>query len=281
VASRNVLQEALLGKYGFEAYRRIGVRTVAGWLESEVLEIISVLDAAQRSMNVSGAVAEIGVHHGRLFIGLNLLRSPAERAIAIDLFAQQERNVDSSGKGDLEVFLRNVCRWSSSDGLVVHEGDSTELAGEKLRELAGGPVRFFSVDGGHTKAIVLSDLKLAESAVAPAGVVIVDDVFNEQWPGVATGTLQYMGDGGQLVPFAIGLNKVFLCSCDYSQRYREALQRSFGTRYLLSVRRSEFAGHDVIVIARAPKSIRYLASRNPTAKALYRRFKGGSRADLA
>jgi hypothetical protein len=50
-------------------------------------------------MGITGNVAEIGVHHGRLFILLYLLTSPDERALAVDLFSGQERNIGSSGHG--------------------------------------------------------------------------------------------------------------------------------------------------------------------------------------
>ena len=48
-------------------------------------------------------------------------------------------------------FENNVKLWSSMDGVIVHQGDSTKLEPAKLRELAGGDIRFFSVDGGHTR----------------------------------------------------------------------------------------------------------------------------------
>ncbi|MFM8857496.1 MAG: class I SAM-dependent methyltransferase [Actinomycetota bacterium] len=235
--------------------------------------MLAVLDSVQRSKGVSGAVAEIGVHHGRLFIGLNLLRRDTERAVAIDVFGEQELNTDMSGKGDLSIFLRNVRRWSTTDGVAIHQGDSTQLTAAQLGEAAGGAIRLFSVDGGHTESTVLNDMKLAESTLAPGGVVIADDVFNEQWPGVSTGTLRYMAEGGLLVPFAIGFNKVFFCSPNYAAAYRDSLHRRFDKRYLVFVKLSEFALHEVLIIARVPRRPRSLVARNQTARALYRHMK--------
>ena len=39
-------------------YRRFGQRLVGGWLAPEVLEVLSVLNKAQNSKSVTGAVAE-------------------------------------------------------------------------------------------------------------------------------------------------------------------------------------------------------------------------------
>lgn len=257
---------------GFEIYRRLGTHLVDGWLASEVLEILEVLDSAQRSKGVSGAVAEIGVHHGRLFIGLKLLQQSNGHSVAIDLFGDQERNIDNSGKGDLGRFRRNVLRWSSLDGLAIHEGDSTKLTADKLRELALTGIRLFSVDGGHTDGIVFSDMNLAEVTLAQGGIVIADDVFNQEWPGVSTGTLRYLAEGGRLVPFAIGFNKVFFASQEYSDSYQETLRSNFHKRYLTFVKSTDFAGHAVLYIGRVPRQPRKLLGRNDTAKQMYRRI---------
>ena len=88
-----------------------------------------------------------------------------------------------------------------------------------------GPVRLFSVDGGHTADITASDLALAEASLCPGGIVILDDYFNEAWPGVSEGATRYLGAGtSTLVPVAIGGNKfVFTNSKELAGKYREAL----------------------------------------------------------
>ena len=196
-------------KRTFERYSNVGYRFVSGFLEPGNLPVLKVLDDAQRARNVAGAVAEIGVHHGRLFIPLHLLQRGTGKSVAIDLFGDQELNIDKSGNGNLDKFTDNVALWSTTDGLVLHQGDSTKLEPAVLTEKAGGPIRFFSVDGGHTAEIVYSDMRLAEETLAEGGIVIADDIFNQQWPGVAVGTLKYLDDGAKLAPFAIGFNKVY------------------------------------------------------------------------
>jgi hypothetical protein len=67
-----------------------------------------------------------------------------------------------------------------------------------------------------------------------AGAVVVDDAFNADWPGVMTGLFQWYytsagtkgagaGDDvaaeAELVPFAIGFNKVVMCRPDMHAAY--------------------------------------------------------------
>lgn len=250
-----------------QTYRRVGHRFVTGFLQSEVLLVLETLDAAQTTAGVSGSVAEIGVHHGKLFLGLHLLRRGDERSLAVDLFGDQDQNVDSSGKGDEQKFRANVALWASDEGLVVHQGDSTQLTADEVTDLAGGSIRFFSVDGGHTAEIVRSDMALAEASLVDGGVVIADDVFNQRWPGVAVGTLQYIEDGATLVPFAIGFNKVFFTQPANAPRYRSALESAFARRARLTTTDSTFAGQPVTLLIR--ESATDLLRKSETARTAY------------
>jgi hypothetical protein len=185
----------------------------------------------------------------------------------LDIFGDQELNVDGSGHGDYEKFANNVKLWSSLDDVVVHQGDSTKLEPAKLRELAGGDIRFFSVDGGHTDEIVYSDMKLAEATLTEGGIVIADDVFNEYWPGVATGTLRYLSDGAKLAPFLIGFNKVFFTHPEYSEFYRGEVSSALSGKLLLATATSEFAGHDVALVA--PQGAKDILRKSQLARTLY------------
>jgi hypothetical protein len=255
---------------GFDAYRVLGHRRVAGYTESGAIGLLKEIDAAQRKAGIGGPIAEIGVHHGQLFIAMKLLQRPGESAVAIDLFDNQAANIDKSGEGDLGRFLQNVDRWSTRDGLVIHSGDSTKVKPGDISELK--EVRLFSVDGGHTEEIVLSDMRLAEETLAEGGVVIADDVFNQQWPGVAVGTVHYLEQGGALVPFYIGYNKVLFAHRSYAERYRRDIDDAYRGRTLTAVFASVFGGHDVGVLVPVPKRPADIARRSETVRAVYHRL---------
>lgn len=254
---------------GFTRYRFVGHRAVQGWLQPEVLTVLQAIDSTQRAGGVTGSVAEIGVHHGKLFIALHLLQRAGERSLAIDVFGDQDLNIDNSGKGDMAIFRSNVERWSSLDGVVTHQGDSTQLTADTLLDRAGSPVRLFSVDGGHTEQIVLSDMRLAEASLAQGGVVIADDVFNPQWPGVAVGTLRYLDHGGRLAPFIIAFNKVLFAEPEYCSKYRSAVEAAFAGRRLVEPYASVYQGHDVGVLLRVPRTPRQVLRRSEVARSIY------------
>lgn len=199
--------------------------------------------ARQRSIGVAGGVAEIGVHHGKLFILLYLLGHSSEKAVAIDLFEDQHLNIDSSGSGDLAKFSRNLDRHADSTRLVLHKGNSMDLSRPGLMRLAEGPLRFVSVDGGHTADITVHDLGTAEAAIAGGGIIVVDDVFNEQWPGVGDGVRRYFERRRDLVPFAIGANKTYFCRPSHRDIYRDAAVAA-----ARSVTATEFLGHPVALL---------------------------------
>jgi len=195
---------------------------VDGWLRTEAALAIHALVERQRALGVDGGVAEIGVHHRKLFILLYLLSRSPEPAVAIDLFDDQHLNVDLSGSGDLRKFRRNLERHADSSRLVLHQGSSLDLAATDLIRLGNGRLRMISVDGGHTAEITAHDLAIASEALAEGGIIVVDDVFNEQWPGVADGVQRHFVRRPNLVPFAIGANKTYFCRPSHREAYRDA-----------------------------------------------------------
>lgn len=224
-------------------YVRRGNFFVDGWLLTDAAVTICVLSQRQREMGVEGGAAEIGVHRGKLFILLYLLSRAPEKAVAIDVFEDQHLNVDSSGRGDLNIFRANLERHADSERLVVHKGTSLAVTGADVLGLAGGRVRLFSIDGGHTEEITANDLAIADDALAEGGIIVVDDVFNEQWPGVTNGVHRYFARRPNLVPFAVGGNKTYFCRLSHAEPYRAAASSAAGQS-----RMHEFLGCPVVVL---------------------------------
>src|SRR4051794_6051 len=106
--------------------------------------------------------------------------------------------------------------WSSMDDVIVHQGDSRKLESAKLRELAGGDIRFFSAVGGHTEDVVFSDMKLADATLADGGI----DRRRRVQPVLArrrVGHRSVFVGRGQADPVLIGFSKVFLSQPEYSE----------------------------------------------------------------
>lgn len=238
------------------AYARRGHRRVPGWLSPVAAAVVVELGRHQLDNGVLGAVAEIGVHRGKLFILLDLLRRPTERALAIDVFDDTLMD-DRSGLGDRRRFERNVERFVGDVAhLDVIERSSAAVAPEDVIDRVGR-VRLMSVDGGHTAALTANDLRLAEHVLVDDGLVVLDDVFNARWPGVVSGLVEHLAEG-RLVPVGIAPNKVFLSFPAAAARYRDVLLASSAG---LRTEEARLLGADVAVIAGYDRGLTGLLQR--------------------
>jgi hypothetical protein len=218
---------------GRQDYLKRGYRRIGGWLFPYSAQFIASLLDFQLDTGVQGAVGEIGVHHGKLFILLALGRRPGETAVAIDIFGDQHLNADRSGAGDRAIFLANVRRWlgGGAQQLEILQRSSLEVRPEDLLQRCG-PLRVISVDGGHTEACVINDLMLAQAVLAPKGLVVLDDQYNEFWPEVSSGVARYLNDPqARLRPFALTPNKTYFVGREDVAFYRQALRSRNGYYY--------------------------------------------------
>lgn len=210
---------------GLSAYLQGGIEQVKGWIEPISAVYIAHLSLEQVRLGLVGDVAEIGVHHGRLFLLLANAITSSETAHAIDVFGDQEKNVDQSGRGDREVFEQNVRHFAPTANVNIIQESSLDLGNTGFMD---SKIRMFSIDGGHTAAITLNDLQVAEKCLVDGGIVILDDVLNPHWLGVVSGLADYVRTGGTLVPFAVSPNKVYLTTnIDHAQKYRDLMTRAF------------------------------------------------------
>jgi hypothetical protein len=192
---------------------------------------------------------EIGVHHGKFFIGVENITPMSCRCVALDVFSMQTKNIDGSGKGNLEIFTQNYQKYAiDSKRVIPIEMDSLDV---DCHALGIGKFGIISIDGGHTEMHTISDLRSAQKLMLSNGIVVLDDILNQDWGGVVTGACQFFQHSmsNRLVPFAIGFNKLYCCHFSASQLVRKAILNdkniltSIGIK---SFKRTEFAGHPII-----------------------------------
>lgn len=232
-----------------DGYIRKESRTVSGWLARESAEVISFLAQSQIDAGLRGGVGEIGIHHGKLFLLLYLSLQDGERAFALDVFEEQQYNVDSSGLGDRAVFLKNLAKvGGDEDRVSIFATDSRSISPHAVLS-ATGQLRLMSIDGGHTEDITHNDMGLAESLLLDDGILVLDDMYTERWPAVAAGAFRSMLESNhRLRPFAISPNKTYFCkSGAAAATYRDKLAAAYP-----ELRRGEATifGSNVVILGR-------------------------------
>lgn len=204
------------------------LKRISGWLEPGDAAIIRTLLSGQTKAGLFAPVAEIGVHHGKLILTMAVELQPSECAVAIDIFDDQQVNIEKSGKGDLEIFKRHADDLGLADRLHIIKGNSTRLIPSDLLALSKSRFRMFSVDGGHTFDVVSSDMKLASDTLCDGGIILVDDYFNYGWPDVSYAVAKFaQAYDNPVFPFAASSGKLYLTNSEWwARHYRDVLAAS-------------------------------------------------------
>lgn len=200
------------------------IAKIPGWLSKVDHQILGTILRMQEDASASGAIVEIGTHHGKSLVSMLTASGDAANAYVIDLFGRQEENLDDSGRGDLERLKSNLAEFGiSEDRVVIDARSSFEVTPGDI--VAGvGRARLFHIDGGHHFEAVANDLQLAIDVLEPDGVLAVDDVFRAEWPEVSMAVFgsSALSESGLRI-FAIGFNKTYWCRSEGAAACQAAL----------------------------------------------------------
>ncbi len=199
------------------------VDAIPGWLHVEAALLTAHLVEAQREAGLSGPTLEIGVYKGKYLSLLYWLSCPGEVVVGVDLFVGTP-----DARGDVELVTANVAKaCGEAKRLRIVVADSLELTSDALaKETGGAPLRFVSIDGGHTREIVLRDLESSYPLLGKGGIMALDDAFNSTTPGVIEGIADFFLRGKpDLAPFALCYNKMFVTTPDFHATYLREAQR--------------------------------------------------------
>ena len=224
-------------------YLQKGFNSIEGWCEPVLFHTVDLINSAR--INKAGGCCEIGVHHGKLFILLNSIVDPNEKSYAIDVFENQELNIDNSGQGSKTIFRKNLDLYDAHKGTNVEiiQGDSTDSALKLESIIKPGSMRIISIDGGHTAEHTINDLNLAIHMLSNQGIVIIDDILNPYWLGVIEGVTHFLKGRPTLLPVALGHNKLYLAKISYRSYYKNLFSNS-----PLFNRDVQFFGHTVALV---------------------------------
>lgn len=204
-----------------------GFATVQGWCIPHLWQSLWPLSQAVVAAGGEGPVAEIGVFHGKFFIGLAKTMGASRNNYAIDVFDLQQFNLDKAGEGNVQRFRENLESNGIGEAAVrLLRTDSmwlTRVDAERLKDETGG-FSMFSVDGCHLAEHTINDIALAMEVVKPQGVIFVDDYYNADWPGVQEGVAKYyLNSTARFVPLYFSCNKLVLCNLSYHKIYLDAV----------------------------------------------------------
>lgn len=218
-----------------------------GWLSTNAAQIFYAFHAFQlRNLNMSGDILEVGAHEARSSVFFTHLLREGESLHVSDLFDQQDLNISKSAGSSFAAWERNFERFKAGDQtVVIHHGPSQNLDPIAL----GSNFRFAYLDGGHATDEVRADLELAEAILVEGGVAVVDDTFNQDFPGTTEGVIAYCyRDDSKLVPLLCFETKVALVNKSYYETYRSMLTEMLdqGEHWFLPPQM--LCGHEVLTI---------------------------------
>ncbi len=185
-------------------------RSIRGWFWPAAAYLFGLIEDHQNRCSVSGGFFEIGVFHGKsTHLLARMARERGQTLGVCDLFGTDDESHARAGGGFYSTFQSHLSGAFDSLGFLrVFIKPSNRLTTADTTT----DCRFFHIDGDHEAASVANDLAVAARAVNERGVVIVDDIYNFAWPGVAEGFFQFMASRpGELAPIAMGFNKLVLC----------------------------------------------------------------------
>ena len=111
-----------------------------------------------------------------------------ETALGIDLFDWPNPEV-------IDRFEANCLKHGvAADRRITWKADSRTMQPEELlAKLGGRRPRFIHIDGEHSRAALTKDLELATAVLAPAGVIVLDDMLHPGYPTLMVAVHEYLG----------------------------------------------------------------------------------------
>jgi predicted O-methyltransferase YrrM len=212
-----------------DRYLDTGYATVPGMSSRFAAAICCGLLRIQSELGVSGPVVEVGPFEGRFFIALAHALANGETAVGIDLFDWPNPEV-------IDRFEANCARHGvPAERRVTWKTDSRTMRPEELlAKLGGRHPRFIHIDGEHSRAALTRDLELATAVLAPAGVIVLDDMLHPGYPTLMVAVHEYLGRHRDMCVLAVidretvvAATKFVLCRTDWFKRYEEKLLEAY------------------------------------------------------
>ena len=189
------------------------IDAVHGWLSREAAALMDFLFAGQLQLGTPLAgLLEIGVWKGRTSALMARHLRSGEGIWLVDSAPQQTEITQS---------LQSVV-GERFNQLSIQLVPGT--AREARRSLGDKCFRYIHIDGEHTAAALRGDLALSLQVLEPAGLIVIDDIFNDLYPQLARGLFAFLDqEGRDLACVLTGFNKAVLCHTRFMDAYGDLI----------------------------------------------------------
>jgi hypothetical protein len=192
---------------------------VKGWFYDHDLITFWLIDFIQKEAGWRGDLCELGIYQGKSAIALGTMARPDERLLCFDVFHEVPQPV-------VEANIHRFCP-DLNGRLVCIQRDLMALR-TPPPEVESNSLRFLHLDAVHDHPSVLNDLRNFFLLLTPEAVIVLDDCFDPDWPGVPTAMTEFcLSDMGRHIrPFAASRSKMYLCARPYVEIYQRCIVAS-------------------------------------------------------
>lgn len=192
-------------------YKEVVDKEVEGWFYPiDIIVLYGVLNEVLEK--VKGDVCEIGVAFGKSAIGLSHFKKDSDILYLYDLFPNDM----------LEKAKKNISNFGNDNNIIWVVQDTTQIEQVAFRS----PLKLLHIDGCHEHSVVLNDLQIFNQYMNDAGIIVLDDFNDYEYPGVNSAAIEFSlakYNYKNWRVFAIGDNKAYMCQKKYVPMYQISL----------------------------------------------------------
>ena len=190
-----------------------------GWFFPPDMLSLAILNDIHSKRNIKGNIVEIGVYKGKSFSFLSHLTKENETLFGYDAFPE---DYYESTKLALEKYGARV-------KFELIKADTSELNDDDIdAKIHGKATRILHIDAGHEYHEVLHSLLSFSPYVVDAGIIVMDDYQDPEFPGIEAAVLDFceIDRPRRFIPFFSGANKIYLCSSYMANQYQNFILSS-------------------------------------------------------
>lgn len=220
-------------------YKDIVDQRVTGWFYPlDIIVFFSLLREAQKQLQITGDLCELGVAFGKSAVGLSLFKEHDDNLYLYDLFAAEITP---------EMAMKAIKDYGTDNGVEMRVCDLMKLTPTEIQ--FDCLLRFLHIDACHYHTAVVNDLTQFSRFVHPQGVIAVDDINDPEYPGINSAITEFCLKNPEWKMFAIGQNKAYLTRESNVKFYTKFLIRYMRERLnYQQLTLSEVMGVDVLLL---------------------------------